>query len=219
MDELHRHRSFADSRSHSFYGTVAHVANGKDAGNISLEQERISLERPSLRTLAVAYKIRTGQKETTFVPFDGTRKPVRSRQGPNKYEHRTRRYSLNFIGIGTKHRNLFQVSSPMSLGNAGVCPQLNVGCLLNLINQILRHGAGKRLAAHKNNDALGVSSEVHRRLTRRVRATHDINDFALTGERLCRAATIVNSRALQPVDSRSFKPSPLHSCRDHQRMT
>src|SRR5436190_19729108 len=113
MDELHRHRSFADSRSHSFYGTVAHVADRKDAGNISLEQKRISVERPPLRPLPVTYEIRTSQQETALVPFDGIRKPVRPRQGPNKNEHRARRYTLNFIGIGTKDRNLFQVRSAM----------------------------------------------------------------------------------------------------------
>ncbi len=70
MDELHRHRSFTDSGSHALYRTVAHIADGKDAGNIGLEQKRIPVERPALRTLAVTYKIRAGQQETALVPLD-----------------------------------------------------------------------------------------------------------------------------------------------------
>ena len=54
MDELHGHRSFTDSGSHTFYRTVADIANGKDAGNIGFEQERIPVERPSLGALANA---------------------------------------------------------------------------------------------------------------------------------------------------------------------
>ncbi len=73
MDELHRHRSFTDSRSHPFYGTVAHIADGKNAGNIGLEQERIPVECPSLRALPVANEIRTGQQETALVALDDAR--------------------------------------------------------------------------------------------------------------------------------------------------
>src|SRR5713226_119842 len=109
MDELHRHRSFTDSGSHPFYRTVADIANGKDAGNIGLKQERISVERPSLRALAVTYKVRPGQQETALVPLDDTRQPIRPRQCSNEDKHRTRRNALNLVGVGTKHRNLFQV--------------------------------------------------------------------------------------------------------------
>src|SRR6267378_2228215 len=79
MDELHRHRSFADSRSHTFYRTVAHIAHGKNAGNIGLKQERIPVEPPSLRALAVTYEIRTGQEETARIPLDDIRQPIRAR--------------------------------------------------------------------------------------------------------------------------------------------
>ena len=107
----------------------------------------------------------------------------------------------------------------MHLSHAGVCPQLNVGRVLNLVDQVLRHGVGKRLAAHKNNNSLCVSGEVHCRLTRRVGAAHHIDDLTLAGQRLGSAATIVNPRSLQPVYSRSFQTSPLHAGGDHQCVT
>jgi len=61
MDELHRHRSFTDSGSYAFNGTVAHIAHGKDARNVGLEQERVSLQRPALGKLTVADQIGASQ--------------------------------------------------------------------------------------------------------------------------------------------------------------
>jgi len=107
MDDLHRHRSFADSRSHPIYRNVPHIANGKNAGNIGFEQERVVVERPSLRALPVTYTVKTSQQQTALVPFDHIRQPIRPRQCPNKDEHRTRRHALNLVGIGTKHRTMY----------------------------------------------------------------------------------------------------------------
>ena len=106
----------------------------------------------------------------------------------------------------------------MRLGHAGVRPELNIRRLFDLIDQILRHGAGERAAAHHDHHALRILREVHRRLARRICAAHDVNDFALAGQRFRGAAAVVNARALQPVDSRSLQPPPLHARRDHQRV-
>ena len=73
MDELHRHRSFAHSGSHALHRTMAHIAHGKNAGNIGLQQERIALERPALGALPVPYEVGTGQDETAFVALDQIR--------------------------------------------------------------------------------------------------------------------------------------------------
>ena len=93
------------------------------------------------------------------------------------------------------------------------------GRLLDLVDQILRHGAGERFAAHKNNYALRVSGKVHGGLTGRVRAADHINDFTFAGERLGGATAIINSRTLQPVDTGSGEATPLDAGRDHQRVT
>src|SRR6266704_7141902 len=102
MDELHSHRSFANTGSHSFYGAMAHIAHGEHAWDIGLQQERISVERPSLRSLPVTHKIRTSQQETTLIPLDDIRQPICPRQCSNKNKHRARRHALNLIGIGAK---------------------------------------------------------------------------------------------------------------------
>src|ERR1022692_266366 len=134
MDELHRYRSFPDSRSHSFYRTMAHIAHGKDAGNIGLEQEWIPIKRPAFRTLPVTHQVRTSQQETALIPLDDIPQPIRPWQRSNENKHGTRRHALNLAGIGTKHRNLFQMCSAMRFGHAGMGPQLNVGRRLNLVD-------------------------------------------------------------------------------------
>ena len=116
---------------------MAHVTNRENAGNVGFEQERISIQCPSLWALPVTYKVRAGQQEPAFIPFDDIRQPVRARQCSDEDEHGACRHPLNLIGVGAKNRNLFQVRFAMGLGDAGVCPELNVGCLLNLFDQVL----------------------------------------------------------------------------------
>src|SRR5579862_6326960 len=135
MDELHRHRSFTNTRSDAFYGTMTHIAYGEDAGNVGFEQEWISVERPSFRALPITYKVRTSQQETALVPLDDIRQPIRPRQRSNENKHSTRRHALNLVGIGTKHRDLFQMRLTMRFGHAGMRPELDVRRLLNLVYQ------------------------------------------------------------------------------------
>src|SRR5271166_1784234 len=113
MDELHRHRSFTDSGSDPFYGTMAHIAYRKDAGNIGLQQERIAVECPSFRALPVTYKIGTCQQETALVPLDEVRQPICPRQCSDENKHGAGWYALRLAGVGTKHRNLFQMGIAM----------------------------------------------------------------------------------------------------------
>src|SRR6267154_5988831 len=113
MDELHRYRSFADTRSDALHGTMPHIAHRKDSWNICLEQEWVPVERPPLGTFSVANKIGPSQEEAPLVSFDQVSQPVGSRQGSNKDEDRTCGHPLHFVGIRTKHRNLFQARFAM----------------------------------------------------------------------------------------------------------
>src|SRR5256885_9910061 len=136
MDELHRHRSFTNTGGHPFYGTMAHIAHGKDAWNIGFEQEGIPVERPSPRALPVTHKVRTSQQETALVPLDNICEPIGPRQCSNENKHRARWHTLNLVGIRAKHRNLFQMCFAMRLGYAGMRPQLDIRRLLNLVDQV-----------------------------------------------------------------------------------
>src|SRR2546422_11771748 len=121
--------------------TMPHIAYRKKTGNICLQQVWISVERPALGALPVSYKVGTRQDEPAFVALDDIFQPVGSRQRSNKDEHGTRRHALYFVGIRTKDGKLFQMRFAMRLGDAGVRPKLNVGRLLDLVDQILGHRA------------------------------------------------------------------------------
>src|SRR5262249_14748467 len=60
--------------------------------------------------------------------------------------------------------------------------------------------------------------EIDGRLTSRIRSAHHIDSFALVRESIDRPAAIIDTCALQPIDSARFKPPPLHSCHNHKRM-
>ena len=164
--------------------------------------------------------IRSGpvQNESTLVALDCACQPIGPRQGANENEHRTRRDALHLVGVGTQHRNFFQPRLAMHLGNAGMRPQLNVRRLFDLVDQILRHGAGERVSANQNHHAFRVLRKIHRGLPRRIRATHNVDHLALARQGLGGAAAVVDPRALQAVNAGSVQPPPLHSGRDHQRM-
>ena len=70
MNELHRHRSFPNSGSHTLYGPMPHIAHRKNAGNIGFEQEGISVKRPPLGMLPVTYEVGPGEQKTAFVTRD-----------------------------------------------------------------------------------------------------------------------------------------------------
>src|SRR4030081_1230592 len=113
MNELHRYRSFADTRSDALHRTMPHIAHRKYSRNICFEQEWIPVERPPLGTFSVADKIGACQKEAAFVSLNQISQPVGSWQGSNKDEDRIRRHPLHFVGIRTQHRNLFQARFAM----------------------------------------------------------------------------------------------------------
>jgi hypothetical protein len=137
VDELHGYRSFTYSRGHSFDGAVPHVPYGEYTGNVGLEQERISFKWPILRSLTVSYQVGTRQYEPSFVALDEIREPLGSRQRSNKDEHRRGGYPLNLIRVGTEEGNLFQMGFAVNFRHACVWPNLDVGGLLDLIDQVL----------------------------------------------------------------------------------
>src|SRR5262245_18173938 len=141
MDELHRYRSFTYSRGDSFDRAMPYVPYGEYTGNVGFEQERISFKWPPLRPLATSYQVRTRQYEASFVPIDDICEPFGSRQRSNKDEHRRAGYPLNLIRVGTEERNLFQMGFAVNFRHARVWPNLDVGRTLDLIDQVLGHGA------------------------------------------------------------------------------
>src|ERR1700722_20329302 len=137
MNELHSYRSLTDTRCHALDRTMAHIAYRKDAGNIGLEQKGIAFQCPTLGMLPLAHEVWPGQQKAAIVALHHSVKKIRARQSSDKDKHRTRRHTLNLIGIGTEHRDFFQMSFPVGFDHAGISPKLNIRRLLNLVDQVL----------------------------------------------------------------------------------
>ena len=84
MDELHGHRSFADSGSDPFDGAMAHVADRKNTGDVRLQQEGITFKGPPLGMLPIADKIGTSQQEPALISLDQVSQPLSAWQRANK---------------------------------------------------------------------------------------------------------------------------------------
>src|SRR5215831_19983736 len=137
MDELHTYRPFTNSGGHSFDGAMPHVAYGEYTGNVGLEQKRIPFEWPPLRPLPASHQVGARQYKAAFIALNDIREPVGSRQRSDEDEHRTGRHPFDLIRVGAQKRNLFQMGFTMNFSHARVSPDLDVGRLLDLINQVL----------------------------------------------------------------------------------
>ena len=74
MDELDGDGSFANTRGDPFYGSVAHIADGENAGDAGFEQSGVSIERPALGPFSVFHQIGAGEDEAV-----ARRAPLRRR--------------------------------------------------------------------------------------------------------------------------------------------
>ncbi len=107
----------------------------------------------------------------------------------------------------------------MNLDYRGVRPHLNVGGLLDLVDEVARHGCRERVATDQHHHLGRILRKVKRGLTGRIRAAHYVHGFALAGDRLLTSAAVIDARALHPVHPGNIKFSPLHSGSDEHGVT
>src|SRR5271165_2133812 len=178
MNKLDSHRAFADSRGHALNGTVAHVAYCENARNVRLQEKRIAVGGPALGPLPALHDIGPGENESALVAFDQARQPVRLGQSSDEDEHDAGWHMLNLVGVGAEYGDSFEMFFAMNFGDAGVPPDLNVRRLLNLVDEVLRHGAGQRVSANQHHYLLRILGKIHRRLAGGVRTTHNVDSFS-----------------------------------------
>src|SRR5579864_8866889 len=198
---------------------MPHISYREDSGNIGFEKKWISIESPSFGTIPGANEIWPSKNESALITLDHISEPVSLRQCAYKNKDATCRHSFHLVGVGTENRNFLEMRVAMHFGDAGIRPQLNFWRLLNLINQIFRHGAGKGTPSHQYDHLVGVLGEIHRRLARRVCAADHVDNFTLARQCFGGPSTVINARALQTIDSGSVESPPLNSAGNHQRVT
>src|SRR6185369_8231735 len=216
MDELDCDRPLADAGGDTLHGAMTNITDCKDSRHTGLQQERVALEIPALGMLTDSNEVGAGKDEAAVISLDHTTQPIGSWQRTDEDEHGVCANSLDFVRVGAEDGNLFEVTVTMSLGDAGVRPYLNVGRLLNLLDEILRHRTGEGTAANENNDPFGKPGEIHRCLPRRVCSADNVHDFTFAGKSLSGATAIVNSGTLKTIDPGSVETPPLNPGGNHQ---
>ena len=99
----------------------------------------------------------------------------------------------------------------MNAHNARLRPNLDVGGLCDLLDEVMRHGAGERVAADQHDHFFGELGEMHGGLTSRVRAADDIHRFAFTGNGFGCSAAVVNASALKAINPGHVQGAPLNA--------
>ncbi len=89
---------------------------------------------------------------------------------------------------------------------------------LNLVDQVLRHTAGKRFASNQHVDMTGIAGEVHRSLTCRVGASDNVDGLLLARHRLGQGRAIVDARSAELVGTRHVQLAVVDSGRDQADM-
>ena len=103
MNEQHGGCALADTGCDSFDGSMANVACCEYSGNAAFQPERISFQRPALRTMAVSaqlFQVGPGQDESVVIRLHDAFEILRVRKTTDKDEKRMRWYGF-FLLRGT----------------------------------------------------------------------------------------------------------------------
>src|SRR5690348_8517963 len=151
--ELNRYGAFAYPGSNALDRAMAHVANGEDAWNIGFEHAGLASEGPAFRPFPLGKQIPSGENEPALVTLDDRIQPTRARLGADKDEQRGGWFASCVAGGVASDGNRFEMILAVHFENARPRLDMDVVCLLDLINEVLRHRGGQRWSPHEHDYA------------------------------------------------------------------
>src|SRR5690242_10339280 len=211
VHELDDDGAFAHARGDAFDGAMAHVANNKNSGDAGFKQGGIARKRPCFRPFAIADEIWAGENEAAVVALNDGAEPCSAGLSADKNEKTAGRQFLGFAGRRALDGDAGEARITMHRGDAGLGPDFDLGRFLDLLDQIVRHGAGQGIAANEHNDFFGEFREVHGGLTGGVCSADDVYGFALARNGFGSAAAIIHACALEAVDAGNVESAPLNA--------
>ena len=184
MNELHGHRAFTHSRSNALIEPWRTSPTAKMPGTfVSSKHGSRSRVHPSGR--CPSHEVGSGENKAAFVALHHIAQPIGARLRADKDKH-ARRALARFVGVGTKNGDFLQLGFAVHLSDAGVCPELNVWRTFDLRRSDTATSCRPSDSRAPASPPLRVFGEVHRRLTRRIRAADDVHGLAFTRNRLRR---------------------------------
>src|SRR5579863_2027878 len=155
MDELNHDCPFANSGSHSLDGAVAHIADNKNSRHTGFEQAGITVEIPAIGPFPVAKKIRSGEDEPAIVALDFAWEPLCAGLRANEDEEARSGKLRGFAGGRVFDSDGGEPGIAMNFADASLRQDLDIRCRLNLLDEVVRHGAGKRVTTDKHHHFRG----------------------------------------------------------------
>src|SRR5206468_8916544 len=91
---------------------------------------------------AIADKIRAGKDEATVVARDDVAEPFRARLGADEDEKTAGGQLFGFAGRAAQNGDAAEARVAVNAHDARPRPHLDLGSLFDLLDQVVRHGAG-----------------------------------------------------------------------------
>src|SRR5277367_2284871 len=211
MHELDDDGPFAHTGGDAFYGTVADIADHKDARDVGFQQAGVAIERPRSGALAVAHQVRPGEDEAALVALDNVAEPLRAWLCADENEEARRRKLLARAARLALHGDSREVRISLDFDDAGLCPEFDIGSLFDLFDEVVRHGARERCAPHEHDDLLREFRKIYRGLAGGICAANNVDGLAAAGDGFGSATAVVNAGTLKAVDARDVERAPLHT--------
>src|SRR5271155_4215218 len=127
MHELDDDGAFTDARGDALHGTVADIADDKNARDIGFEQAGIAVESPRSGALAIVEEVWTGENEAALVAFDQIAEPSGARLRTDEDEKARGGKLLAFSRVLAQYGDTGEARIALDFDDAGLRPHLNVG--------------------------------------------------------------------------------------------
>src|SRR5690242_19863557 len=219
VHELDDDGAFAYSGGDAFGGAMAHVANNKNSGHVGFEKAGIAGERPGGGLLAIVNQVGARKDEAAVVALDDITEPFGAGKRTDEDEKATGGQRFGFAGRRALDRDAGEARVTVHRRDAGLRPDFNLGCFLDLLDQIVRHGAGQGIAADEHNDFFGEFREVHGGLAGGIRCADDVHRFAPARNGFRCAPAIVNASSLEAINARHVECPPLNAHGEEKDVT
>jgi len=204
VDEGYGHAAFSDAAGDALDGAVTDVAGAEDSGDAGFEGEGLAVEGPGVDVAASA-DVAVG------VAFERGWQPVGFGDGTNHDEQGdgvTSDGGFRGVGWARDGGDLLEVDLAMDRGDVGIGLDADVGLVVDLLDEVLRHGLGETGSSNDHDDFRGVAGVEDGGLAGGVTSPDDEDATAGDGDSVEAGGTVEDTSAEEFVVSGEFEAMP-----------
>jgi hypothetical protein len=180
---------------------VPDVAGREDAGHARLQRQGNASQVPPSAWQPVAREVPAGNDVSLLIALDLLGQPARMWLCTDEDEQRGGGDGLGGRGGVVFEDEALEPPLPAPVNDPGVQANLDVLGGLYLLDQVVGHAGGERVAARDEDDAGGVLGEVYRGLARGVPRSRHVDFLLLHGQRLGHRRPVEHARVVQGLEA------------------